>query len=283
MTNPPVSAQSPDIKFEPSGHDHPSDIESKNITDDKMESAIRSLSLGQSHHLEDHCEVITNDEKARIVDKKDGNANQANVYKNQGDVFTASSKYKEAIENYEKAHNISPGLEVAESEMMAYQGFANNLLENGQYEQSIKNYNKVIEFAKKRGNKIRSNTNEKATKLYENASNVLETERNDVQYEKALIGLGIAWSNLRNTEKAIETIHKVQKFSRKKTDNVTGTFYNACTLSIINKTFRPKSFSNASITDSYEDDENTEEDTNSEEGTTSSLSLAGNKILDFQW
>ena len=67
---------------------------------------------------------------------------------------------------------------------------------------------------------------ETATKLYENATNILETECNDVQYEKALIGLGLAWSNLGDTEKAIEAIHKVQMLLKKKPDNALGNFDN---------------------------------------------------------
>ena len=66
---------------------------------------------------------------------------------------------------------------------------------------------------------------ETATELYENASNILETECCDIQYEKALIGLGVTWSKLRNTEKAIEAIDKVQMFYKKETDNVKGKYY----------------------------------------------------------
>ena len=150
----PLSAPLPDMQVESSKHHDLSNIDSKSITDDKMESPNEPLSSGRSDQFEDNNEeAITNSGEAQIVDTKDDNAIKAKVYQNQGDVFTASSKYEEAIENYEKAQNINPVLEVNENEMMAYQGLANNLLKNGKYEESINNYKKALELAPKRGNK----------------------------------------------------------------------------------------------------------------------------------
>ena len=99
---------------------------------------------------------------------------------------------------------------------------------------------------------------ETAKELYENASNILETECCDVQYEKALIGLGVTWSSLRNTEKAIEAIHKVQKFYKNETDNVKGNCYTHTFYLISYTTFSPKSCRNTSL----------------------QIRLAGNSILD---
>ena len=88
---------------------------------------------------------------------------------------------------------------------------------------------------------------ETATALYIKASSILEADGNDVQYEKALIGLGVTWSNLRNTEKAIEAIQKVQKIYKEETDNVKGNCYTHTFYLMSHTTFCPKSCCNTSL------------------------------------
>ena len=115
-----ASPQPPDIQLYLPEHNDPSDIESKNVTNDKIGSGNRRIRSVRSNQLADH------NEEAQIEDKTNGNAEQAKNYQHLADRFTEASNYKDAIKYYEKAHKLCPDLEVNESEMVAYQRVGDN-------------------------------------------------------------------------------------------------------------------------------------------------------------
>jgi tetratricopeptide (TPR) repeat protein len=68
---------------------------------------------------------------------------------------------------------------------------------------------------------------EKAINWYEKAMDISGIEPIDrLLHEKALTGLGVAWLNLGNNEKAIESIDEVQQFAKMEADM--GNHYNYC-------------------------------------------------------
>ncbi len=128
---------------------------------------------------------------------------EVNIYLLLGDTFLQLRKHEEAIEFYQKAIDISKELESAAIktrrimalETLALETLASAYCKDGDFEGAIE--------------------------WHEKALNLDETEFSDnyeLLQEKILTGLGLAWENLGDIEKAIECINEAQKFVKKETD-----------------------------------------------------------------
>ena len=72
---------------------------------------------------------------------------QAKVNQQFGNEATGNGEYEKAIQYYQNAHEIFPDIEADEIEVTAYQWLSYNLLQARQYQESIKYYRDVVNFA----------------------------------------------------------------------------------------------------------------------------------------
>jgi tetratricopeptide (TPR) repeat protein len=130
-----------------------------------------------------------------------------NAYLMLGDNYQELKQHEEAIESYQKTLDISKELGDKEMQIIAIQRLGTLYLtlasvcsKECDYGQAVQWYKKVLDIS--------------------------GTERDEVHllHEKALIGLGVAWLNLGDTEKAIEYIREAKRFAVKKAD--TGNHFN---------------------------------------------------------
>ncbi len=127
-----------------------------------------------------------------------------NIYLLLGDTFLQLKKYEEAIEFCQKAINISKELESPAIKTRAIEGlgtsyltFASVCCKDCDYEKAIEWYEKIKAL---------------------NFAGTEFSESLELLQEKTLTGLGLAWFNLGDIEKAIESIQEASKFVKKETD-----------------------------------------------------------------
>ncbi len=144
-----------------------------------------------------------------------------------------AGKHEEAIAFYKKAKEIAKQVGEKYQEYRANQAIGNILCNISNYEKAKKYYQEALENAIELPDKHCEGTSyldlasvsgkdcehEMAIKRYEKVLDIFGTELNDHPLkEKALIGLGIAWFNLGNTQKATESIRSARKFAKEETD-----------------------------------------------------------------
>jgi tetratricopeptide (TPR) repeat protein len=143
-----------------------------------------------------------------------------------------AGKHEEAIAFYKKAKEIAKQFGKKYQQYRANKAIGNILCNTGNYEKAKKYYQEALENAIELRDKHCEGKSylylasvsskdceyEMAIKWYENVLDIFGTELNDHPLkEKALIGLGIAWFNLGNTQKATESIRNARKFAKEET------------------------------------------------------------------
>ena len=130
----------------------------------------------------------------------DSRKDEANIHFMLGNTFQQLKQEEKATESYQQAINISKKLRDEELEWIAKQKLGSLCLT-------------VALIC------IKDRDFEKAIKWYQKALNVFGSEPNNhLQRHEALIGLGLAWFYLGDTEKAVESIEEAQKFAEKETN-----------------------------------------------------------------
>jgi tetratricopeptide (TPR) repeat protein len=127
------------------------DIENRNIHDDRIAPAEQVLILGISHETEGRSkEAIKSYEQAvQIEDETDRNDIKSKAYQHLGNLFTGTSENKKAIEFYQKAHEISPDLETKDKILQkeAYTNLVAIHYESCKFDAAVKSYLKVKEIS----------------------------------------------------------------------------------------------------------------------------------------
>ena len=141
--------------------------------------------------------------KAHKISHDLGDKNEeVNIYLLLGDTFQQLRKHEEAIEICQRAIDISKELKSAAIETRAVQKLGTLYLTLASVCCEDCDYEKAIQW-------------------YEKALNLVGTKFSDhleLLQEKTLTGLGLAWFNLGDIKKAIESIQEAKKFVGKKTD-----------------------------------------------------------------
>jgi tetratricopeptide (TPR) repeat protein len=121
---------------------------------------------------------------------------EANACLMLGDTFQELKRHKKATESYQTTLDISGELEDKEMQVVAIQSLATLFLTLASICSKDFDCDRAIEWYKK-------------------ALDILGTEPSDhLLHEKALTGLGVAWFNLGDTEKAMESIHEAQNVAK---------------------------------------------------------------------
>ena len=143
------------------------------------------------------------------------------------------NKHEEAIEFYTKSKGIANQIGEKCQGYRSNQAIGNILSNNGKHEQAREYYEEGLTIAVELEDRLgegqsclnlasiycKDKEYETAIEWYEQALDIFETGVNgDVLKEKALSGLAVAWFNLGNTQKAIESIRKARNFAEKQTD-----------------------------------------------------------------
>ena len=143
------------------------------------------------------------------------------------------NKHEEAIEFYTKSKGIANQIGEKCQGYRSNQAIGNILSNNGKYEQAREYYEEGLTIALELEDRLgegqsclnlasiycKDKEYETAIEWYEQALDIFETGVNgDVLKEKALTGSAVAWFNLGNTQKAIESIRKARNFSPKQSD-----------------------------------------------------------------
>ena len=166
---------------------------------------------------------------------------QKDAYRRIGHLYYDSGKFNAALELYLKAHEISFKLGKRKEEAKINLRLANTFFQLKENETAIAFFQEVIDF----GNELEDQEikmkafqglgtlylnsasdlmkdcdYEEAIKSYEKALNVSRTECCDhhdqgLLQEKALAGLGVAWFNLGDAEKAIERLREARALIQK--------------------------------------------------------------------
>ena len=140
------------------------------------------------------------------------------------------NKREEAIEFYTKSKDIANQIGEKCQGYRSNQAIGNILSNSGKYEQARKYYEECLTIAVELEDRIREGQSclnlasvyckdkeyETAIKWYKDTLAIFE--KDDVLKEKAFTGLAVAWFNLGNTQKAIESIRKARNFGAKQTD-----------------------------------------------------------------
>ncbi len=144
-----------------------------------------------------------------------------------------AGKHEETIAFYMKAKEIAEQVERKYQEYRANRAIGNIHCNINNYEKTKKYYHEALGNAMELRDKHCEGTtyldlasvsgkeseHEMAIKWYEKAVDIFGTELNDHPLkEKALIGLGIAWLNLGNTQKATESIRSARRFAKEETN-----------------------------------------------------------------
>ncbi len=130
----------------------------------------------------------------------DSRKDEANIHFMLGNTFLQLNQEEKAIESYQQAINISKILKDKELEWIVKQKLgslcltlASVCIKDRDFETAIKWYNKALD-------------------VFGSESN------NHLLRKQALSGLGLAWFNLGDTAKAVESIQEAQKFAEKETN-----------------------------------------------------------------
>ena len=187
--------------------------------------------LGYSKPNGDKNEVAikSNKQPAPVANETYLKESKAKAYQQMGNVYTRTGKYKKAIEYYQKARKIFPGIKTDKAEVTAYQWLGYNHLQTGQYQESVTYYKETLELASQLGdlkNKINaylglgsafSNTGEleSARKYFLKALTVAEVEEiNDKGLQKeAYTNLGHVYYKNCEYKAAVKSYLKVQEMS----------------------------------------------------------------------
>ena len=174
-----------------------------------------------------------------VAEQMADKALQRDVYKSLGGVYYQSCKFDAALKSYLKASEISHYLGDRKEVANVCLELGYTFQQLGKDEEAIEFYEKAIKDGKALEDKDKRNEavqrlgtlylnsasdfikrcdNEKAIEWYKKALDLFQTECSDhpeLLQEKALTGLGVAWFNLGDTEKAIESIQKAETFVQK--------------------------------------------------------------------
>ncbi|CAB4022095.1 tetratricopeptide repeat [Paramuricea clavata] len=165
---------------------------------------------------------------------------QKETHKNLGYVYYQGCKFDAAVKSYLKVQEISRDLGERKEEANACLMLGDIFQELKQHEKAIASYQTTLNISEELEDKemqvvsihklgtlyltlasicSKDYNYEKAIKWYEKALDISRIEPIDrPMHEKALTGLGIAWLNLGNNEKAIESIDEVQQFAKMEAD-----------------------------------------------------------------
>ena len=210
---------------------------------ERKEEADACLMLGHTfRQLKRHEKAVESYQKALTINEELKEKGMICFEKAQEGIINAwcgycyrciAGKHEEAMAFYEKAKEIAKQNERKYQEYRANQAIGNILCNINNYEEAKKYYQEALENAMELRDKHCEGTTyldlasvsskdceyEMAIKWYEKAVDIFGTELNDHPLkEKALIGLGIAWFNFGNTQKATESIRSAQKFAMEETD-----------------------------------------------------------------
>ena len=175
-----------------------------------------------------------------VAEQMNDKALQKEAYTNLGHVYYQSCKFDAAVESYLKVQEISHDLGDRKEEANAWLMLGDIFQELKQHEKAIESYQTTLNIGDESKDKemqvvviqrlgtlyltlasvcSKDNDYEKAIKWYTKALDISEKKPIDrLLHEKALTGLGVAWLNLGNSEKAIESIHEVQQFAEMEAD-----------------------------------------------------------------
>lgn len=143
-----------------------------------------------------------------------------------------------AIEFYEKSKEISKQIGDKYQEYHTTQAIGNILSNTGDYQKAKEYYEEALKIALERHDKycegticlhlasvcIKDGDFKTAIEWYKKALDIFRTEPKDpLLQEKALTGLGVAWLQLGDNEKAIESIEEAEKIA--KTEAGTGNYF----------------------------------------------------------
>jgi tetratricopeptide (TPR) repeat protein len=175
-----------------------------------------------------------------VAEQMNDKALQKEAYTNLGHVYYQSCMFDAAVESYLKVQEISHNLGEKKEEANAWLMLGDIFQELKQHEKAIESYQTTLNIGDESKDKemqvvviqrlgtlyltlasvcSKDNDYEKAIKWYTKALDISEKKPIDrLLHEKALTGLGLAWLNLGNSEKAIESIHEVQQFAEMEAD-----------------------------------------------------------------
>ena len=137
-------------------------------------------------------------------------------------------KHEDAIKFDEKAKDIKKRKKAKKEHQEHCINQANSFWNKGNFEKAKNSYKEALDYAMERGDKDCEGTSylglasvankefkyEIAQTWYQKALDISETEPTDtILKEKALVGLGIAWFNLGEIQKAIAYTEKARQFA----------------------------------------------------------------------
>jgi tetratricopeptide (TPR) repeat protein len=142
-------------------------------------------------------------------------------------------KHEEAIRFYQRAKEIAKRDNNLYQEYRTNKDIGNILWNTGNLEEAINYHQQALKNAEELRDKHCEGTSyldlasvcskefeyDMARRWYEKALYIFETEHIDpILKEKALVGLGMAWFNLGNSQKAAESIQSAREFAKEGTD-----------------------------------------------------------------
>ncbi|CAB4020574.1 tetratricopeptide repeat 28-like [Paramuricea clavata] len=207
---------------------------------DKKRSLILNayLRLGNAFRCTDDFEFSRKyfSKALTVAEEMNDKALQKEAYRNLGHVYCHSCMFDAAVKSYLKVQEISYDLGERKEEASACLMLGDTFRELKQHEKAIKSYQTTLNISGELQDKeiqvvaiqrlgklyltlasicSKDCDYEKAIKWYEKALNIFGKEPIDyLLQEMALTGLGVAYFNLGDTEKAMESIHQAQKFAK---------------------------------------------------------------------
>ena len=180
----------------------------------------------------------------KVAEKIQDKVLQKEAHTHLGHVYYNSSKFDAAAKSFLKAHEISHDLGDKNEEVNIYLLLGDTFLQLRKHEEAIEFFQKAIDISKElESAAIKTRAIERVGTLYLNLASVcckdcdyekaIEwyekikalnlagtefTKSLELLKEKTLTGLGLAWFNLGDIEKATKSIQEAKKFVKKETD-----------------------------------------------------------------